>query len=57
MKKLNYGSYSVSYIQGYFEYIIKRHETFTDESPIQIHINKIQNKNKFKIKISTTLNF
>ena len=29
------GSYSISYIQNYFEYIIKKHATITDEnSPI-----------------------
>ena len=30
------GSYSVSDIQDYFEYIIKKHETIADNPPIQI---------------------
>ena len=30
------GSYSVSDIQDYFEYIIKKHETIADNSPLQI---------------------
>ena len=36
-------SYSVSDTQDYFEYIIKKHETFTDNPPIKIYINKIEN--------------
>ena len=36
-------SYSVSDMQDYFEYIIKKHETIADNSPIQIYINKIKN--------------
>ena len=35
------GSYSVSNIQSYFEYIIKKHETVTDNSSIRIYVNKI----------------
>ena len=30
------GSYSVSDIQDYFEYIIKKHETTADNPPVQI---------------------
>ena len=30
------GSYSISEIQDYFEYIIKKHETIADNPPIQI---------------------
>ena len=36
-------SYSVLDTQDYFEYIIKKHETFTDNPPIRIYINKIEN--------------
>ena len=37
------GSYSVSDIQDYFEFIIKKHETITDEdSPIKVYANKIK---------------
>ena len=35
------GSYSVSDIPDYFEYIIKQYETVTDNSPIRIYVNKI----------------
>ena len=45
------GSYSISDIQDYFEYIIKKHQTITDEnSPIKIYINKIKNRIIFKMK-------
>ena len=44
------GSYSVSDIQDYFEYIITKHETIADNSPVQICVNKIKNKIIFKIK-------
>ena len=45
-----YGSYSVSDIQDYFEYIIIKHETIVDNHPVQIHVNKIKNRIVFKIK-------
>ena len=32
------GSYSVTDIQGYFEYIIKKHEKVTDNTIIRIYI-------------------
>ena len=45
------GSYAVTDIQDYLEYIIKKHETITDEdSPIKIYANKIKNRVTFKIK-------
>ena len=44
------GSYSISDIQDYFEFIIKKHETLTENPPIQIYPNKIKNKIVFKIK-------
>ena len=44
------GSYSVSDIQDYFEYILKKHEENTDERSIQIYVNKIENRITFKIK-------
>ena len=43
-------SYSVSDIQNYFAYIIKNHETLTDNPPIWIYINRIDNRIAFKIK-------
>ena len=33
-------SYSVSDIQDYFEYIIKKHETVTDNPSIRIYVNR-----------------
>ena len=34
-------SYSVSDIQDYFEFIIKKHETLTKIPPIHVYINRI----------------
>ena len=45
------GSYSICDIQDYFEFIIKKHETLTENPPIQIYPNKIKNRIVFKIKI------
>ena len=44
------GSYSVSDIQDYFQYILKKHEESMDKPSIQIHVNKIENRVTFKIK-------
>ena len=44
------GSYSVSIIQDYFEYILKKHEESVDKPSIQIYVNKIENRVTFKIK-------
>ena len=44
------GSYSISDIQDYFEFIIKKHETLTENPPIQIYPNKIKNRIVFKLK-------
>ena len=44
------GSYSVDDIQDYFEFIIKKHETLTENPPVQIYPNKIKNRIVFKIK-------
>ena len=48
--ELSDGSYSVSDIQECFEYIIKKHETVTDNPLIKKHVNKIENRTAFKIK-------
>ena len=37
------GSYSVSDIQDYFEYINKKHETLNDNLPIQTYVKRIEN--------------
>ena len=42
--KLLRGSFSVSDIQDYFECIIKKLETLTDNTPVQIYINMIENR-------------
>ena len=44
------GSYSVSDIQDYFEYILKKHGENTDKPSVQIYVNKIENRVTFKIK-------
>ena len=49
------GSYSVSDIQDYFEYIIKKHKTIADNPPVQIYVNKIKNRIVFKIKTGRKL--
>ena len=49
------GSYSVSDIQDYFECIIKKHETIADKPPVQIYVNKINNRIVFKIKTGYNL--
>ena len=43
-------SYSTSHIQHYFECIIKKHEMLTDKLPIQIYVNRIENRIIFNIK-------
>ena len=43
------GSYLVSDIQDYFEYIQKKHSENVDNPPIRIYINKIENRITFKI--------
>ena len=44
------GSYSIAALQNYFEYIIKKHETIADVSPVLIYVNGINNRIVFKIK-------
>ena len=44
------GSYNIPAIQNYFEYIIKKHETFGETAPILIYANNISNRIVFKIK-------
>ena len=43
------GSYSIAALQNYFEYIIKKHETIADVSPVLIYVNKTNNRIVFKI--------
>ena len=44
------GSYSISYIQDYFEYNIKKLETIVNNLSVEIYMNKIKNRIVFKIK-------
>ena len=44
------GSYSISDIQNYFEFIIKKYEALTENQPIQIYPNKIKNRIIFIVK-------
>ena len=44
------GSYSVSNIQDYFEYILKKHGENTDKPSVQIYVHKTENRVIFKIK-------
>ena len=48
--ELSYGSYSVSDIQNYFEYILKTHSESVDNPSIRMYINRIENRITFKIK-------
>ena len=41
------GSYSVLDIQGYFEYIKKKHKEEIDNPPIRIYVNKFEKRIKF----------
>ena len=49
------GSYSISDIQDYFEYILKKHGEDTDKPSVQIYVNKIENRVTFKIKSGYSL--
>ena len=44
------GSYFLSDIQDYFEYILKKHGENTDKPSVQIYVNKIEIRVTFKIK-------
>ena len=44
------GSYLVSDIQDYFEYILKKHSESVDNPSIRIYVNKIENRITIKIK-------
>ena len=48
--KLPDGSYSVSGIQDYFKYILKKHKENVEKPSIQIYVNEIEKRITFKIK-------
>ena len=43
------GSYNISEIQNYIQYIIKKHEAIVENAPILIYTNTINNRIVFKI--------
>ena len=45
------GSYSISDVQDYFKYILKKHGENIDNPSVKIYVNKIENRITFKIKI------
>ena len=49
------GSYSISDIQDYFEFIIKKDETLTENPSIQIYPNKIIKRIVFEVKTDNKL--
>ena len=53
--KLADGSYSISDIQDYFEYILKKHGEKKVNPSMRIYINKIENRITFKIKTGSYL--
>ena len=44
------GSYSISDIQDYFEYILKKHSESVDHPPVEVFVSKNENRITFKIK-------
>ena len=48
--ELSDGTYLISDIQDYFEYILKKHNESTDNPSIRIYVYKIKNITTFKIK-------
>ena len=51
------GSYSISDILEFFEFIIKKHKTLTENPPIQVYPNKTESRIVFKIKTVYELEF
>ena len=49
--KLTDGSYAISDIQDYFEYILEKHYENIDNPSIRIHVNKIEDRSTFEILI------
>ena len=52
---LSDGSYNISEIQDYIEYVIKKHETIGENAPTLIYANTINNRIVFKMKIGYKL--
>ena len=47
--------YSIDDIQDYFEFIIKNYKTLTEDSAVEIYLNRIKNIIVFKIKTGYNL--
>ena len=47
--ELPYGSYSISDIQEYFEYSLRKHGKGIDKPSVQIYVSKIENRITFQI--------
>ena len=45
------GSQPIADIQDYFEFIIRKHDTLTENRPVQIYPNKIKNRIQIRIVI------
>ena len=50
------GSYSISDIQDYFEFIVKKNETLTENLSIQVYPNKIKTGSFLKQRQATNQN-
>ena len=48
--ELSDGFYSVSNIQYYFEYVLKKHGENIDKPSVKIYVHKIENRITFKMK-------
>ena len=44
------GSYLISDIRDYFEYILKKHSESVDNPSIRVYVSRIENRITFKIK-------
>ena len=51
------GSYSVSDIQDYFEYILKKHGESVDKPSVRVYVNKLKIGLHLKLKMGIVLNF
>ena len=51
------GSYSITDVQDYFEYILNKHSESVDNPSIRIYVNKIENRITFKLKSGYYLEF
>ena len=47
---VSYSAPDILDIEDYFEHIMKKHDTCTDNPPIRIYVNKIENSITFRFK-------